>query len=161
MIDNPDKAKNTIKLFERNKDKEGIKTIIQEMIGSNKDRANKFRDAQLLIDPFPLDTAFGVDQCTILDKLLEGDQIRPIQVILDYMMAQEHSAMRSQAIIGQLMNINEKRLCQNIIPFFAEHDPDNSDHTEQTVKLESHILHEFKDFLGEPNIVSLRNNPQI
>ena len=73
MIDNPDKAKNTIKLFERNKDKEGIKTIIQEMIGSNKDRANKFRDAQLLIDPYPLDTAFGVDQCTILDKLLEGD----------------------------------------------------------------------------------------
>ena len=39
MIDNPDKVKNTIKLYERNKDREGIKTIIQELMGSNEDRA--------------------------------------------------------------------------------------------------------------------------
>ena len=61
MIDDPDKAKNTIKLYERNKDRQGIKTIIQEMMGSNVDRAKIFKDAQLFIDPYPLDTAIGVN----------------------------------------------------------------------------------------------------
>ena len=72
MIDNPDKVKNTIKLYERNKHREGIKTIIQEMMGSNEERAKQFKDAQLF-DDVSLDTAFGVDQGTILEKLLEGD----------------------------------------------------------------------------------------
>ena len=60
MIDNPDKVKNTIKLYERNKDREEIKTIIQEMMGSNEDRVKIFKDAQLFDEIF-LDTAFGVD----------------------------------------------------------------------------------------------------
>ena len=77
------------------------------------------------------------------------------------MMTQEHSPTRNQVIIGQLMRIIEKKLCMNIIPFLAEHDPDNSDLTGSTVKLESHISHELKDFLGEPNIVSLKFNSQI
>ena len=50
MMDTPDKVKNTIKLYEENKDKEGIKTIIQEMMGPNEERAKQFKDAQLLID---------------------------------------------------------------------------------------------------------------
>ena len=60
MIDNVNKVKNTIKLYERNKDREGIKTIIQEMMGSNEDRANKFKDARLFNDIY-LDTGFGFD----------------------------------------------------------------------------------------------------
>ena len=41
------------------------------MVGSNEDRAKQFKDAQLFNES--LDTAFGVDQRTILEKLLEGD----------------------------------------------------------------------------------------
>mgnify|MGYP001101432510 CR=1 FL=1 len=86
-------------MYEKNKNKEGIKTIIEEMIGSNEDRVKQFKDAQLLND-VSIDTSFGVDQRTILEKLLEGDKNRPTQVVLDYMMKQEHSNERNQVIIG-------------------------------------------------------------
>ena len=160
MINNPDQVKNTIKLYEDGKVKQGIKTIIQEMMGSNEDRAKKFKEARLFNDIY-LDTVFGVDQCTILETLLEGDQNRPIQVILDYMMAQEHSNERNQVIIGQLMSIIEKLLCQNISPLLAEHDIDNSDLSSSMIKLESYVDYEFNDFLGDPNIVTPVLNSEI
>ena len=139
-------------LYEKNKNKEGIKTIIEEMIGSNEDRVKQFKDAQLLND-VSIDTSFGVDQRTILEKLLEGDKNRPTQVVLDYMMKQEHSNERNQVIIGQLMSIIEKLLCKNISPFLAEHDLDN-DLSNSAIKLESHVDYKFNDFLGDPNVVT-------
>ena len=72
MVDTPDKVRNTIKLFEENKEKEGIKTIIQEMMGENEERTKQFEDAQLFND-IELDTGFGVDQITVVEQLLEGD----------------------------------------------------------------------------------------
>ena len=69
------------------------------------------------------------------------------------MMIQEHSNARNQVIIGQLMSIIEKLLCQNISPLLAEHDIDNSELSSSMVKLESHVDYKFNDFLGDPNIV--------
>ena len=45
MIDNPDKVKNTIKLYEKCRNKDRIKTILQEMIGENEVRVKIFKDA--------------------------------------------------------------------------------------------------------------------